>query len=377
MTWYNNKFSNQYTRAKETLTGQTFGDDSAKLLRELRSLMTETGFDAGKASSLDDLRKRVGESGGSGFMKSPQCVTEDVGTLGVIGVGNPSTAKSTVTMSADMRSKAAAVKFLRHVYLLKKFGSHRVWVSSLPTGFTDWPHFAFASRTTVGDIQSLLKESSEIFSSEDKKNLSNATQHALRWCHKTLSTLGSAKGRALTTERKKNASRELVGRWFADENTTDEQLDSHISELTAGFKAITAAISRGQMVFTDFVPLRNASAQDEIDLLNSEAFVWPKGGREKLDVVYIEREFFGQNNVLTGLANWTRIVIHELSHLVVGTDDVSAGANARYAWYGIAPHAAGFPSADAITNAENWAFFAGDCAGAISDGERQRALTVK
>ena len=32
-----------------------------------------------------------------------------------------------------------------------------------------------------------------------------------------------------------------------------------------------------------------------------------------------------------------------------------------------------FPTA-ALTNAENWAFFAADCAGALSSGEKARAL---
>jgi hypothetical protein len=34
----------------------------------------------------------------------------------------------------------------------------------------------------------------------------------------------------------------------------------------------------------------------------------------------------------------------------------------------------GFPSADAIVNAESWAFFCADAAGALTDGDRQSAL---
>ena len=39
-----------------------------------------------------------------------------------------------------------------------------------------------------------------------------------------------------------------------------------------------------------------------------------------------------------------------------GTADVKPGP--RYSWYGIGPNSANFPSAKAITNADNWAFFA-------------------
>jgi hypothetical protein len=94
-----------------------------------------------------------------------------------------------------------------------------------------------------------------------------------------------------------------------------------------------------------------------------------------MDVVYIESSFFKNGgNVLAGQKNWTRIMVHELSHLVCGTTDVDNG-NARYAWYGIGPHA-GYPGSDCIRNAENWAFFAADCAGQLSDGERSQALTI-
>ena len=97
-----------------------------------------------------------------------------------------------------------------------------------------------------------------------------------------------------------------------------------------------------------------------------------------MDVVYIESNFFVDNvgNVLPGQTNWTRIMLHELTHLVCGTTDVPAGSDSRYAWYGIGPHA-GYPGSDCITNADNWAFFAADCAGALTDGPRTSALRIR
>ena len=58
-----------------------------------------------------------------------------------------------------------------------------------------------------------------------------------------------------------------------------------------------------------------------------------------------------------------------------GTTHVKPGPH--YSWYGIGPNAANFPSAKAITNADNWAFFAADSAGALSDTERAKALKIK
>ena len=74
--------------------------------------------------------------------------------------------------------------------------------------------------------------------------------------------------------------------------------------------------------------------------------------------------------MLSGRLNWARIVVHELSHREVATVDVPG----RYGWQGIKPDAGAFPAAKAITNAENWAFFAADCAGVLPEHSRNEAL---
>ena len=50
-------------------------------------------------------------------------------------------------------------------------------------------------------------------------------------------------------------------------------------------------------------------------------------------------------------------------------------ANPSRAHYGISPHA-GFPGSAAIRNADSWAFFAADCAGILTDSERNQALKI-
>lgn len=366
MAWYDHKFSNQYEEAKKVLKNETFADSWKKLVQSLVKLMGDTGFNAGDAGNLDELRKKSSRGADKGWFKGYEKIGEDEGLLAA--TGDP----TKTAINGKTRKKAAALKFLRHVYLLKKWGSHKVWIHSLPTDFSDWPHWAFDSGTDVS-VKTLLRSNSEKFSEEQKKNLSHSTQEAIKWCQKTLIVIANAA--AKSNGRTKTKALELVKRWFADENTTDEELNNYISELSRGFKSILGTLNRGQIILTDFPTLRNASNPSEVGLKMSEAFVWALANREPLDVVYIEEEFFGSKNVLTGLTNWTRILIHELSHLVCGTTDVKPGP--RYAWYGIAPNAANFPGAKAITNAENWAFFAADCAGALSDSERNRALTVK
>ncbi len=353
MAWSDNRFSDQYSAAKKAIHDGTFDKKSKKLIDALKRLMTDTGFDDGQASKLDDLRKQL----------EAKKSTEDKEILALIGGDK---------VDSGNCDRAAAIKFLRHIYMLKKTGSHKVWVHSLPNDFGDWPHWALKAVTGEA-AKTLLRSDNERFSKEQKKNLSNATQHGVKWVQKTLIHLGHAAKKE--DSKKKKAGIDLVKRWFADEDTTDTDLEGYVSTLQAGFKAIESTLKGKRLIFTDFPTLRNATTPAEQGFLNSEAFVWPKGGRETLDVVYIESAFFGTNNVLTGQANWTRIVIHELSHLVVGTKDIQPGP--RYAWYGILPYKGGFPAAQAMDNAENWAFFSADCAGALSDSERNKALTKK
>jgi hypothetical protein len=119
------------------------------------------------------------------------------------------------------------------------------------------------------------------------------------------------------------------------------------------------------------VPLRKATSAEELKFFNSEAFTM-RSRYEGMDVVYVESAFFGHDpgGVVHDLKNWTRIIVHELSHLVCGTIDVNGD---RYAHSGIGPHA-GFPASDAVRNADSWAFFAADCAGQLTDGNRLLAL---
>jgi hypothetical protein len=66
--------------------------------------------------------------------------------------------------------------------------------------------------------------------------------------------------------------------------------------------------------------------------------------------------------------NWTRILVHECTHLEANTDDKGG-----YAYRGIKPQDRVTP-ARAANNADSWAFFAADCGGALVENEINRAL---
>jgi hypothetical protein len=366
---WDKKFKPEYDYARGWLDAPLeFAKDWQPLVKRLRNLMGTDGFDAAEAAALVDLRILArGQAGG-------KKTTEDRGLLEAVGAWSENL-NGAVDDKAKMR--AAALKLLRHVYLLNASGNRKVWVVSLPNGFRDWPSDDFNSRTTSqASVRQLLASTGEIFSAERKKNLANAAQYGVAWCHKTASVLANAaKGAQGKGGGSGSESLAIVKRWFADPATSNADLAGYISTLHKGFNDIIARLGRGHLVFSDWVPLRPGTTQDELDFLDSEAFTFASSG-EGMDVVYIERSFFTDHpgNVLKGQTNWVRIVVHELTHLVCGTTDVNIG-NARYAWYGIGPHA-GFPGSAAIRNADSWAFFCADCAGMLTEAERKVALKI-
>jgi hypothetical protein len=242
--------------------------------------------------------------------------------------------------------------------MLRMSGGHRLWLCALPSSYRDWPHGEMnggplpALRGKLGDV-------TERFSAEDKKHLANATQQALRWCHKTLISLAAAK-------EGDNKDRDMVRRWFADEKATDTEVDAMVSTLTAGFKKMTGVVRSGGLVLADHPGCRGT----RLELV--EAFVIAGRYRDRLDVIYIENGFFGTTNLLTGLTNWTRILVHELSHREAGTVDLRR----KYAADGIKPNIATFPSAKAITNADSWAWYSADVAGELRQKHLNDALRI-
>jgi hypothetical protein len=362
-------FKSQYDAAKSALASdQAYAGDWRTLVGKLRKLMGDDGFDAGQEPALNDLRAQV--------VKGPSQtrITEDKGLLQAAGAW---TDGDTGSVPLAAKQRAGALKFLRHIYLLNKSGSRRVWIHSLPTAFTNWPTRQLVDNaSTTGAVKTLLRSETEHFTEQQKRYLANSTQQAMAWCQKTGILLANAAASGTPPSTARTQARLMVRRWFAETGLPEATLDTYIATLTQGFKAIIAALNKGHFIVTDWVPFRGSTDADEIDYRNAEAFTF--GSRaEGLDVVYIEANFFVDNagSVLPGQANWTRIVLHELTHLVCGTDDVQNG-DARYAHYGIGPHN-GYPGSECVTNADNWAFFAADCAAVLTDSQRNHALRIR
>ena len=369
MVDWNRKFRSEYDAARKALaSAAAFEAGWQPVVTQLASLMGRDGFDVARAEALDELRRRA--THGADATR----VDEADGLLRAVAPAADG------TLADDVRQRAAALKLLRHVHLESRCGSRGVWIVSLPSEFTNWPSSQFVDECgNLAGMRQLLGGRREHFDAAQRRYLGAATLQGLAWCQRAAIVLADARrargGAAALAERAdaRAQARTLVRRWFAEPGASETAVDKLIATLTRGFKDIVASLNRGRFVITDWVPFRAAHNADEAEFLRTEAFAF-RARSEGMDVVYVESAFFNDfaGNVLRGQANWTRILVHELSHLVCGTHDVNDGQS-RYAWSGIGPHA-GYPSGATVRNADNWAFFAADCAAALTAGQRETAL---
>lgn len=287
-----------------------------------------------RSSLLDELRKTLAKAAAKGSGEARSLLSFAGEKLSGTGT-NP-------TMDVDLAERAGALKVLRHTYLLKRGGARRVWCVGIPPSYTQWPTQALQGAVAK------LSDTTDRFSAEGRKHLSNASLTALRWVHEAM---------MVSANMKSGKSLELVARWFADASSSDQDVVDTGALLNAGLKRIAAKLMSGRLIDTDHVIERGTGQFDGV-----EAFVWG----DKLDVVYIENEFFGNRNTLSGPHNWARIVIHELTHRELNTDDHA------YEHEGMAPRKIG--QAKARTNADSWAWFCVDCGGALTNGQITTAL---
>lgn len=255
--------------------------------------------------------------------------------------------------------KAASLKMLRHLYLSGARGGQQVWVISTPKSYTKFASDELlALKSNAGQLKLKLADVEEQFSAETKSRLGEAMQLGLAWCEAAKIVLADAP----TTP----ASMTIVKRWFAASDTPQEDITKLIATLLAGFKKIVNALNQNMVIITDMPMYRNDPSKNL-----TEAFVRRQSGVfERPRSIYIEKALL-ENYDISVLhdmkKNWARVLVHECSHTEVQTADKG------YAYKGIEPGKK-ITAANAAINADSWAFFAADCASALTDGERTRAL---
>jgi hypothetical protein len=266
---------------------------------------------------------------------------------------------TSATPTADQIARIAALELLCHTYFHSTKGQEAIWIVSIPTNYTTWPHLQLAGATVANILGSVDAGGLEKFSETNRKNIATAAQTGLAWTLKALVVLDDLKpGSAAMTQ---------LRYWFGNSTTTDAELTTFAATLRSGLRKMAAKLNGGTAIVTDFVPIRTSSDVNDGKARASNAFVV---GSEAQDVIYIEQGFFSQNagNVFQNDArHWARIMVHEMSHREGKTVDK------RYGWAGIAPATGKISPADAMVNADNWAIFVADAAGAMDATDIARA----
>ncbi|MDD4880029.1 MAG: M35 family metallo-endopeptidase [Gallionellaceae bacterium] len=356
-------FSKEYESAHDAIHTGAFSKDKEidALVKKLKKLLAADGFDDTGSDALDALRKHIMSFSPSRVLKGTS--SNEASKILEMAVAYGGTANA-YQGSDGLSLRASAMKLLRHTYFLSKTGAKSLWVISVPKGYMDWPSLELkplSSNEAV--LKDRLAKVREYFSNTNKKHMHEGTLFALNWVQKTLIVLANV-------GKDKGKSMELVKRWFETKDTSASDLTAIVSNLTSGFKKLQAVLNGNRLIFTD-----NPSDRGTNEEKNTEAFVWNGAWKDSLKVVYIEQGFFARGaNVLSGKDNWARIIVHELTHSELGTEDYPPDNS--YGWQGINPADAKFNGNKAITNAENWAYFAADCAAAMSNGERNTALRL-
>lgn len=331
-------FTDAYRKTQDVIKKETFEKDWDSFLKtKIKKLMGDDGLNDAEAASLTKLQIDIK------YPKGAAQTSRSVEADAILEAAKQDEANK-------LQDRAAVLKFLRHVYFISKRGAQSIWVCSPPKRYANWTYDEFAGLNKV-ELKSRLAHKTEIFSTGNMNKMSAGTQDALAWCQKVLISLASAKNKV-------QKDRDLVSRWFADENTDAAKLDEIIEKLTAGFKKIRDVCNSNQLVFSD----------DTVDR-STQPNLWKTTYAlvhdEKLHVIYVEKVLLGRSGTKL---EWAITIVHELSHREIKTKDHF------YSESGLKPNAGSFPSDKALDNADNWGFYAANVNGALTRGKIQAVL---
>ncbi|CAG1022617.1 hypothetical protein DOJK_01786 [Patescibacteria group bacterium] len=326
------KFTEAYKKARKVVRNQTFTTEWQEFLEKkchIKNFFDSSGFDDAYDKTPYHIRHKIKTSVKTGVNTSGDVIYE--------------AAKGTDKSATKRLERAATLKMIKHVYHVHKRGGQSVWVYSPPAADATWVFDEIAGSETT--VKARLARETEIFSADEMQWMSSALKFSLKISEDVKHKLA---GKVL-----EESTKDMVKKWFLDEDCTDKELKSAIHKLHAGFKKIAQCCNSNTLVFTDYPDWR-ATRNDYF----GAAFRGGEGGR--FPVIYLEGAF----TRLTGNSGkkWlcAETIIHEMSHHEVSTEDH------RYDHHGLKPNKASFPYAKTITNADSWGYFALDLAGYLS-----------
>ena len=148
--------------------------DSWSMLMPRLTTMCGAASEMTHAEALETLRKHASEraikAGSHGkFLLTASSVEGDHGTP-----------------NAEQIARIAALELLCHTYFHSTKGQEAVWVVSIPSNYTTWPHLQLAGKTVADILASLDGSGTEKFSVTNRRNIASAAQTALAWTLKAL-----------------------------------------------------------------------------------------------------------------------------------------------------------------------------------------------
>jgi hypothetical protein len=334
-----NLFTEVYAKSSQLLKTKCFDDRWSNIEAKIKALLADGGFSEADAPVLDLIRSSLADAV-KGKANAAEALADEI-----ISLSRPAT--------TGYQDRAALLKTLKHIYFVVRSGKQSIWVVDHPKDYDKWSYDKFGGAAN-DKVKQLLQKESETYGAGNRRMFSSALQQARKVSMDVGVKLGNKDARTL----------EKVRKWFLDDPPKDDDVTKTVETLVAGFKKISALCNSTTVIFSD-----RPHKRVDPDYATTKAAV---NEGDKMPVIYIFQMFldYGKLNnlgVRDQLWQCVKTIIHEMSHKLLGNDDIAYGTS------GIKPGTS-ITVADAIKNADSWGIFAVDVAGCLPEAAATKAF---
>ncbi len=343
------RFSEAFEAARTAIQTDEFAGAVKKMQSQLKLLLASGGPDGAQAAQLDTLRTTLNAE--TFELISSQHLS--------LGKARAKPVIDAAGSAAKKQERAATVKMLRHLYKVTSAGAQQIWVYAPPSAYTKWIFDEVAGATDATLETVMEKVDPEVYTKDQRSTMASAVQHAKAVALDVVRKLGG------TVD---DATKAVVKRYFADENTEDDELPAIMAKLKGGYQRIADKCNGCSVIISDEPLDRNTA-----DHWEDWAFIYTA---EAMNVIYLQKAWLDKADALSPtnaspLYRCTRTIIHELSHKAVKTEDVVYGPK------GLKPEGSAQLTAEyALHNADSWAYFAMDVVGELTGPDAANGTTV-
>lgn len=263
------------------------------------------------------------------------------------------------------RERAAALKILRHLYLVRQVGAHSTWFYSPPFKYKKW---AFEElEGTEHSVYRKLADIEEVHSESYRTEIADAltrTEAIARFCLVRM---------MIAPEQ----ARDIAKRWFDDGKMSERQVEQLIVKLRTGFTDIARSLGNSPVVISSFPSFREKAVASTY-----------AGGEGKFPVIYYERDQTARSwpayseMLPSGLETqrsqadmMAHSLLHEMAHNALGLGHQKGRRHKGegYLQEGAKP-GRDIARRSAIKHTDSWAYFGMDMANSLQPHKRQQLL---